>query len=162
MRRFLTNRRWPVAAVTLLLLLAALLLPIPAGANTPQERYLPVEARMFAFTPAQVRVNRGDTVTIHLQSLDAVHGIYVDGYDIKSEEVEPGNSTELRFVADRAGKFKFRCSIACGNMHPFMIGELTVGPNWPFWRAIAALTVVVVGATVFFWPMRGRSGERAL
>jgi heme/copper-type cytochrome/quinol oxidase subunit 2 len=162
MKRLMTNRRWPVAAATLVLLLPALILPIAAGANTPLERYIDMEARMFAFTPAELHVNRGDRVTIHLQSVDAVHGIYVDGYDIKSAEVEPGRSTELRFVADRAGKFKFRCSIACGNMHPFMIGELTVGPNWPFWRAIAALAVAAVGATVFFWPVRGRSGERAL
>ena len=33
-------------------------------------------------------------------------------------------------------------------MHPFMIGELVVGPNIPFWRAVAALLVVSVGTVI--------------
>ena len=50
-----------------------------------------------------------------------------------------------RFVADRAGKFRLRCSVTCGSLHPFMIGELVVGPNLPFWRAVGALLVVTLG-----------------
>jgi heme/copper-type cytochrome/quinol oxidase subunit 2 len=76
--------------------------------------------------------------------------LYVDGYDVKTE-VEPGQSAQVRFVADRPGKFKFRCSVSCGNLHPFMIGELVVEPNLPFWRAVMALLIAVVGATMFFW-----------
>jgi cytochrome c oxidase subunit 2 len=139
-----------IGAVTVLLALAALLAPVPLTFAAPQERHIQVQARMFAFEPDVVRVNRGDTVVLTVESVDVVHGLYVDGYNVKTE-VEPGQSAQVRFVADRPGKFKFRCSVSCGKLHPFMIGELVVEPNLPFWRAVTALLIAVVGATMFFW-----------
>ena len=37
------------------------------------------------------------------------------------------------------------CSVSCGPLHPFMIGELIVGPNVPLWRAVGAALVGLVG-----------------
>ena len=64
---------------------------------------------------------------------------------------EPGKSAVVTFVADKEGKFKFRCSIPCGTLHPFMIGELNVEPNSPLARALAATLIVALGAVVWFW-----------
>jgi heme/copper-type cytochrome/quinol oxidase subunit 2 len=41
-------------------------------------------------------------------------------------------------VADQPGSFRFRCSVTCGALHPFMIGKLNVGPNWLLWKAAGA------------------------
>lgn len=143
-----SNRRPIVlAAVTLALALTALLLPLHAAARTPVDHHVQIDARMFAFAPSRVRVGLGDTVTMTLVSEDVVHGIYVDGYNVDIE-AEPGKPAQATFVADRLGKFRFRCSVTCGAMHPFMIGELVVGPNIPFWRAAAALLIVAVGSLV--------------
>ena len=143
-----SNRRSVVlAAVTFVLALTALLLPLPAAARTPVEHHVQIDARMFAFEPSRLRVGLGDTVTMTLVSQDVVHGIYVDGYNVDIE-AEPGKPAQATFVADRLGKFRFRCSVTCGAMHPFMIGELVVGPNIPFWRAAAALLIVAVGSLV--------------
>lgn len=130
-----------------LLAAAVLLLPLPSGAGAPAERHVQLDARMFAFEPGRVRVGLGDRVTITLLSEDVVHGVYVDGYGVDIE-AEPGKPATASFVADKPGKFRFRCSVTCGALHPFMIGELVVGPNLPFWRAAAALVVVVIGALV--------------
>jgi hypothetical protein len=43
-----------------------------------------------------------------------------------------------------------RCSISCGNMHPFMIGKLVVGPNDIWLRAAAATLITTVGAVALF------------
>jgi heme/copper-type cytochrome/quinol oxidase subunit 2 len=86
-------------------------------------------------------------VTITLVPEDVVHGVFVDGYDVDIR-AEPGKPATATFTADRMGKFRFRCSVSCGAMHPFMIGELVVGPNIPFWRAVAALLVVTVGTVI--------------
>lgn len=140
-------KRWGgVAALTALVALT-LFAPLPAWGAAPQERQITVTARSFAFDPGTVRVNRGDTVVIRLESTDVVHGLFVDGYEV-STTAEPGRPAELRFVADRPGAFRMRCSISCGNMHPFMIGKLVVGPNVTWLRAIAATLITAVGAVV--------------
>lgn len=140
-----------LATVTLatLLILAAALVPIPAGALVPQARTIEVSARQFTFEPAILSVQHGDTVTLRLASLDATHGFFVDGYNIDIH-VEPGRSAEITFVADKAGKFKIRCSVPCGAVHPFMTGEINVEPNYPFIRAVAMTIIVTIGALVYF------------
>jgi cytochrome c oxidase subunit 2 len=128
---------------------AALFAPLPEGTMQPTDRQVTLDARMFAFAPARLRVDRGDRVTLTLHSVDVVHGVHVDGYGVEVV-AEPGKPATTRFVADRAGKFRLRCSVTCGSLHPFMIGELVVGPNLPFWRAVAALLVVTVGGLATF------------
>ena len=129
----------------LLLAMAGLVVafaPLPAPAIAPQERIFRIDARQFAYSPAELAVNPGDTVTIELVSTDVVHGLYIDGYD-HSVEADPGQSAVMTFTADKAGSFRFRCNVTCGAMHPFMIGKLTVGMNDWFLRS-AGLTLIAV------------------
>ncbi len=142
--------QWLAGGVTIALVLLALLAPLPVMGAAPQERRLTVTARRFGFEPGTVRVNRGDTVVIDLESIDVVHGLYLDGYEI-STRAEPGQPGELRFVADRDGAFHFRCAVPCGNLHPFMIGKLVVGPNLTWLRAVVASLLAATGALVVFW-----------
>jgi heme/copper-type cytochrome/quinol oxidase subunit 2 len=144
------NPKWLAGSVTVILVLLALLAPLPVMGVSPQERHITVSARSFAFEPGTIRANRGDTVIINLESTDAVHGLYLDGYGI-STQAEPGRPGQLTFVADRSGAVRFRCNVACGNLHPFMIGKLVVGPNLTWLRAIAATLITAIGAMAVFW-----------
>ena len=136
----------------MLLVLIALFTPIPLAASAPQARTIEINARQFAYEPATVRVNRGDTITFHLESLDAAHGLSVDGYDVNIQ-AEPGKSASVTFIADKEGTFKFRCSVSCGALHPFMIGELNVEPNAPLVRAILVTIIVSISAMIWFWKL---------
>jgi plastocyanin len=129
------------------LALAVLAVPLPTSA-APVTRELAISAEQYAFDPPVVRVNRGDRVVLKLTATDVVHGLYLDDYGI-DVRFEPGTTQSVEFVADRSGKFRFRCSVTCGALHPFMIGELVVSPNLPFLRAVS-LVFVVVAATLFF------------
>jgi len=139
-----------LAALLPFAVLAAAILAVPLDlfAAAPVTRQVTLKAGQFAFDPPILRVNRGDRVVITLQSTDVVHGLYVDGYGV-STRVEPGISKQVEFVADRAGKFRYRCSVSCGNLHPFMIGELVVAPNDTFVRAVG-LALVTALATLFY------------
>lgn len=122
-------------------------MPLPVPAIAPRERTFEIDARQFAYSPSELKVNEGDTVTIQLVSTDVVHGLFVDGYDI-SIEADPGQSATLTFVADKPGSFRFRCNITCGAMHPFMIGKLTVGSNNWLYRSVGLAALAVLGVTV--------------
>lgn len=137
-------------AIIAALILAALVVPIPISAASPQARRIQIDARQFAYAPETFVVHRGDTITLHLESSDAAHGLFIDGYEVNLQ-AEPGKSAEVTFVADKEGTFKFRCSIPCGTLHPFMIGELNVEPNEPRARAIVVTLIVAVGALIYFW-----------
>ena len=118
--------------------------PLPVQSIAPQERTFRIDARQFAYSPSELKVNAGDTVTIQLVSTDVVHGLYIDGYGV-SVEADPGQTTTITFIADKLGSFRFRCNVTCGAMHPFMIGKLTVGTNNWLYRSIGLAVLAVLG-----------------
>ena len=124
--------------------LLVVLVPAPASSATPMEQTIRVEASSYQYSPAVVKVNPGDHVTLELVSTDVVHGIYLDGYNLEVT-ADPGQTKKLSFTADKAGTFRFRCSVTCGPLHPFMAGKLEVGQNWLMWRA-AGLAILSVFA----------------
>ncbi|MHB1134282.1 MAG: 4Fe-4S binding protein [Chloroflexota bacterium] len=141
--------RLAIGVLTLLVPLAVLFWPVPRPAASDSPRQVTIEASQYSFSPAVVRVERGELVTLRLEALDAVHGLWLDGYEL-AVTAEPGQSGQLTFRADREGKFVLRCSATCGPLHPFMVGELEVAPNLPFARAAFAALVVAVGAAAFW------------
>jgi heme/copper-type cytochrome/quinol oxidase subunit 2 len=126
---------WQWAILPILGLLV-FFVPLPARATAPADRIIHINARRFEYDPAILKVNQGDRVTIELVATDVVHGLAIDGYNLETT-ADPGKPARLTFVADQAGTFRFRCTVTCGNMHPFMTGKLEVGQNSLLWRAIA-------------------------
>ena len=136
--------RWVLLAS---LALAILFVPVPMKSSTPVERVFHIQARRFEYYPAILAVNPGDRVTIELAATDVVHGLSIDGYNLETTS-DPGQTARLSFIADRQGSFRFRCTVTCGNMHPFMIGKLQVGRNTLLWRA-AGLAILAVIASAW-------------
>jgi heme/copper-type cytochrome/quinol oxidase subunit 2 len=130
--------------------LVVLFAPAPGSAAVPVERTFRIEASRFQYSPAVLQVNPGDRVTIDLISQDVVHGLSIDGYNL-AITADPGQTAHLSFIADRPGSFHFRCSVTCGNLHPFMTGKLEVGPNLLFWRAAALAFLALVAGALRLW-----------
>ncbi len=106
---------------------------------------------MYAYAPAVIGIQRGDTVDINLVATDVVHGLYLEGYDL-SVDADPGQTARLSFVADQPGSFRFYCSVACGPLHPFMSGRLKVGGSRLFWRILGL--ALIAGAAVSLVRLR--------
>jgi polyferredoxin/heme/copper-type cytochrome/quinol oxidase subunit 2 len=117
---------------------------------------LALEAKKYGYSPSRIIVNRGDKIVLKPTSLDATHGFLLDGHPVEftmrkgatflkyTWEDENGKLqadwdrvSEVEFVTDKAGKFTFRCTQTCGNLHPFMTGELIVKPNNPYYLFIS-------------------------
>jgi cytochrome c oxidase subunit 2 len=95
-----------------------------AGVDEP--RTIEVVAKRFAFDPAVIEVDEGESVRLVLRSADVTHGFEIDGYDVKIEVPKGGEPVSVEFVADRAGSFGIECSEYCGSGHRRMRGELVV------------------------------------
>ncbi len=146
----MNSNRWWHWVILAGLVLVAIFIPLPAGATTPTNRTFRIEAKRFEYTPAVLRVNPGDKVTIELVATDVVHGLSIDGYGLETT-ADPGKTARITFVANQAGTYRFHCTVTCGNMHPFMTGKLEVGGNTFLLRTIALL-----GLAMFAGVWKGR------
>ena len=151
------NRKnaWYLIILSLVLAVAIPLsiqfLPTKAESHT-----ITLEAKKYGYSPSRLVVNEGDTIIIKPTSLDATHGFLLDGYPLEFiirkgatflkytwEDDDGGlqsdwdRVSEVEFVAAKAGKFTFRCTQTCGNLHPFMTGELIVKPNSSYYLFIS-------------------------
>jgi cytochrome c oxidase subunit 2 len=112
-----------------------------------QEKFFEVKAKKFSYAPNIIEVNKGELVRIRLISEDVHHGFFIDGYGI-STSAHPGQEGSLKFVADKTGRFSFRCSVTCGEFHPYMVGYLIVKPNSRFNMYSAAVILIGLGSLV--------------
>ena len=79
--------------------------------------------------PSEVKVKQGEKVTLRITSFDVLHGFRLEDYGIESKQIYPGKVAEITFVANRVGRFPFKCTIACGVGHNVMVGALIVEPS---------------------------------
>ena len=148
MRR--ASRKYLLSVTSIILaVLAVVMFPIN-GATEATEHVIDLNASQFAFTPGRIEVNQGDTIIFNLRATDVVHGLYLDGYGI-DRRVIPGVTDQIEVTADQVGKFHYRCSVSCGALHPFMVGELIVRPNSPFWKSILMTLIALGGFLMLQW-----------
>lgn len=146
-------------------------------AAEPTEREIVITARQYAFDPPRIHINQGDRIRIKLVSKDVIHGFYLEGHDIDAE-IRPQSTkflvhhpqsgkpaeevAEISFVANRRGKFRYRCSHTCGTLHPFMTGELLVAPNTPLHAGIGAMIGLFLGTLLTLWSRKEKRSAQPI
>ncbi|MBI2391340.1 MAG: Sec-dependent nitrous-oxide reductase [Deltaproteobacteria bacterium] len=84
------------------------------------------------FTPDRIEVDEGDTVNLHITSLeqseDQTHGFTINMYNIDLS-LEPGKHENVTFVADMAGVYPMYCTEFCSALHLEMAGYFLVKPK---------------------------------
>lgn len=98
---------------------------VDEGQKTGEIREFDITAKNWEFVPSTITVNEGDTVKLKITSTQGTHGFRLPDFGI-NEILEPGNTVEVEFVADKAGTFAFSCSVPCGSGHGRMSGQLIV------------------------------------
>ena len=94
---------------------------VSAGA----EQVIHLTAKRFEYTPSEITLKKGVPVVLEITSLDRDHGFKVPELGVRAD-VKPGETTRVRIVPDRTGRFEFRCDVFCGSGHEDMAGELVV------------------------------------
>lgn len=84
-----------------------------------------VTGKNYEFSVKSITVKEGDTVRINIESIEGFHDWVIDEFDAATDQVSPGVSSSVEFVADKKGVFEYYCSV--GNHRARgMVGVLTV------------------------------------
>ncbi len=79
----------------------------------------------FVFDIKEIRVKKGDVVTIIFGSTDGFHDFVIDEFNAKTERLKTGGKTSITFTADKIGTYKYYCSVGSHRMNG-MVGNLIV------------------------------------
>jgi cytochrome c oxidase subunit 2 len=88
-------------------------------------RLIPITARRFEYSPREVRLKKGETVTLVLKSEDVTHGFLCRPLKIDSD-IPPGRETRVTVTPQQAGEFTAICNHFCGAGHGNMKMKLIV------------------------------------
>src|SRR5262245_52818935 len=117
---------WIVAAIALVLAVSS------AAVFAQARRDFSVSARKYSYTvsdstAAEIRVHVNDMVTITFASEDIPHSFTIgdDHYRI-DRRAEKGKPVTFKFLADKAGEFEIRCTLAADSKCKDMVAKLIV------------------------------------
>jgi cytochrome c oxidase subunit 2 len=85
-------------------------------------------AAIWSFTPNEIRVPAGSTVTFTVTSRDVVHGIFIKGANINLMLL-PGQIARATGRFETPGEYPFLCHEYCGIAHHTMWGRVIVEPR---------------------------------
>ncbi len=87
-----------------------------------------IVAQIWSFTPNEIRVPQGSTVTFYITSKDVQHGFTLQKTNV-NVQVLPGYVSKLTHRFDTPGTYLFVCSEYCGAGHQSMFGRIIVEPR---------------------------------
>ncbi len=83
-----------------------------------------LQAQMWQWRPV-LRLRKGASYTLHISSLDVLHGFNLYPFNVNFEIV-PGYDYALRVSPTEAGDFRIVCDEFCGIGHHLMVGKMIV------------------------------------
>ncbi|HEY6046399.1 MAG TPA: DUF5777 family beta-barrel protein [Pyrinomonadaceae bacterium] len=98
---------------------------IVAQGNSQKPIEVKITARRFEFEPKTITLQKGRPTRLIITSADVTHGFLINEFNIKVR-IEAKETRIVEFTPDRAGRFRFSCSVYCGDGHEEMSGELLV------------------------------------
>jgi nitrite reductase (NO-forming) len=100
--------------------------PTPVTTKPSEHVVIDVAGIDFEYDIKQIKVKKGDTVTINFKSNKGFHDWVVDEFNAATERVtEKDGITSVTFVADKVGTFQYYCSVM-NHRQMGMIGYLIV------------------------------------
>ncbi|KIL36102.1 hypothetical protein SD71_08905 [Cohnella kolymensis] len=92
-----------------------------ANVDASGAKAITINAKNFEFDQKEIKVKKGEKLSITLKNSQGNHAIQIEGYD---QQIKGGKT--VTFTADKAGEFRFLCSVMCGAGHIDMVGKLIV------------------------------------
>lgn len=106
--------------LTLIALALFAVLQLPGKLPAQASNDVTITARNFSFSPAVVRLKRGQPVVFHLRSAQGVHGLNAPEVGINNM-ILTAKEQIVHATPPKAGTFVVHCSIVCGTGHAQMV-----------------------------------------
>jgi plastocyanin len=88
-----------------------------------------IRVQIWSFTPGEIRIPAGSTVTFYATSQDVQHGVKIANTNINMM-ILPGQVSKITTSFDKPGTYNFICHEYCGSQHHTMYGRIIVeDPN---------------------------------
>src|ERR1700675_1666452 len=91
-------------------------------------RTIEIHARRYAFSPADITVRKGETVSLKLSSDDVPHSLLIKDLGI-NQTITKGKPAEISLTPTKAGDFHGKCGRFCGAGHGTMTIDVHVTGN---------------------------------
>jgi cytochrome c oxidase subunit 2 len=88
----------------------------PAAPAGGQQRTIEIHAKRFAFSPAEIEVKMGETITLSLISDDVPHSLLIEGLGV-NVAIAKGHANQVQITPTKTGDFPGRCGRFCGSGH---------------------------------------------
>jgi len=101
---------------------------LPVGLNLPvdaEPKVIKITAKKYEFSPKEIVLKKGETVTLQLTSLDRKHGFSAPALNVRSD-ITPGKVTEVKVTPTATGESEYYCDVFCGSGHDDMTGKLKI------------------------------------
>lgn len=140
---------WTFLPTVLVVILAIYSIQIWRGLQDTQGDVLTMEAigHQFGFQFRYPRLNMpvsddmhvpvGTPITLHVTSIDVIHGFWVPQVRLKADMV-PGLVQTLRFTPTKVGAYPIICTEFCGRNHGAMVATLHIDSQQDFGKWILA------------------------
>ena len=101
----------------------------PGMVQVGPDRYeVYLTGQIWTFSPGEIRVPAGSTITFVATSRDVVHGLMVPGANVNTMLL-PGQVARVTARFDRPGEYPMICHEYCGIAHHTMGGKIIVEPR---------------------------------
>lgn len=89
-------------------------IPIARQTTTDQPgapvKVIPISMHDFRYEPSVIQVAKGTRVTLKLKNAGKeTHELEIKALDVEAEDIPPGGTAEVTFVATKAGRFEMAC-----------------------------------------------------
>ena len=95
------------------------------ASQAEQGKVIRVVAQRFVFTPSEITLKKGETVTFEFVTRDILMGFNAPDFATRTD-IAPGMATRVTFTPTKTGTFTFLCDVFCGGGHENMNGVIKV------------------------------------
>jgi cytochrome c oxidase subunit 2 len=105
--------------------LAIAAIPSPRASADVPPRVIEIKAKKFEFSPSQLTLRKGETVTLRLVSEDRVHGFFQRALGVDAD-IDPAKASDVTLTPMQPGTYQVICDHYCGYGHGNMNMTITV------------------------------------